>query len=127
MSQNVYNSITSKTMLYTIATKCVLHPKGCCTQLPGKLFNIENDVISNCQENCICNIENDVIHNRHKMCITSETMLYTIARKSVQHPTRCYTQWSQNVYNIGNDAIHNGHKMCITSKTMLYKIARKTV
>ena len=37
------------------------------TQLPGNLYNMENDVI----------------HNFPKMCITSKTMLYTIARKSV--------------------------------------------
>jgi hypothetical protein len=55
------------------------------TQLPGNLYNIQNDdnVRATQLSQNVYNIENDVIHNCQEICITSKTMLYTIARKSV--------------------------------------------
>ena len=70
------------------------------TQLPGNLYNIQNDdnVRATQLSQNVYNIENDVIHNCQEICITSKTMLYI-----------------------------NCQEICITSKTMLYTIARKSV
>ena len=75
-----------------------------------KQYNIENDVIQNCQTGD--NIENDVMRN----CQTS-----------IQHRKRCYTELAHQVCNIENDVIQNWHTKCITLKTMLYRIGTPSV
>ena len=81
---NATKVYTLKMMLYTISITCVQHQKLCYTQLSQNVHNIENDVI----------------HTWHKMCITSKTMLYTSVTKCVKHRKRCYTQLPGNLYNI---------------------------
>jgi len=52
----------------------------------AQVYNIGNDVIHiwhTLLAQKVYNIENDVIHYWHNKCITSKTMLYIIATKSV--------------------------------------------
>ena len=73
-----------------------------------------------------CGNENDVVHYCHNKCITSKTMLYTIATKSVQHRKRCYAYLAQKLYNIEKMLIHTCHKKRILNERNFTKLVLST-